>query len=107
MSWTIHEGDVRAVLPTLPDESVHCVVTSPPYWALRDYGVDGQIGQEQSPDEYVEEREPEPRRLGRRPTLREAMRSARAGIAGDPAGEMLFDAGAPIPPMATGRWGRA
>jgi DNA modification methylase len=37
-------GDCRAILPTLPAASVHCVVTSPPYWGLRDYGVAGQIG---------------------------------------------------------------
>ena len=34
----------------LADESVHCVVTSPPYWSLRDYGIKGQLGLEQSPD---------------------------------------------------------
>jgi DNA modification methylase len=39
----------------LPDGSVQCVVTSPPYWGLRDYGHDGQIGLEQTPDEYVAE----------------------------------------------------
>ena len=39
-------GDVREVLPTLDASSIHCVVTSPPYWGLRDYGVDGQIGLE-------------------------------------------------------------
>jgi DNA modification methylase len=38
---------------TLPDKSVHCVITSPPYFGLRDYGHDGQIGLEQTPDEYV------------------------------------------------------
>src|SRR5690606_21107814 len=48
-------GDCREVRRTLPDESVHCVVTSPPYFGLRDYGVDGQIGLEQTPDEYVAE----------------------------------------------------
>jgi len=37
-------GDCREVLRTLPDESVHCVVTSPPYWGLRDYGVEGGAG---------------------------------------------------------------
>lgn len=37
----------------LPDESVHCVVTSPPYWGLRCYGVDGQLGLEDTPEEYV------------------------------------------------------
>jgi DNA modification methylase len=46
-------GDCRDVLRTLPDGSVHCIVTSPPYYGLRDYGVDGQIGLEQTPDDYV------------------------------------------------------
>jgi DNA modification methylase len=49
----IHHGDLFDVLPTLPAQSVHCVVTSPPYWALRDYGVAGQLGLEATPDEYV------------------------------------------------------
>ena len=48
------EGDVREVLKTLDDESVQCVVTSPPYWGLRDYGVDDQLGLEPTPEEYVE-----------------------------------------------------
>lgn len=48
--FTLYVGDVREVLGELPDESVDCVVTSPPYWGLRDYGVDGQIGLERSPD---------------------------------------------------------
>jgi DNA modification methylase len=43
---TILKGDCRDVLATLPAESVHCVVTSPPYFGLRDYGVAGQIGLE-------------------------------------------------------------
>lgn len=46
-------GDVREQLATLPDESVHTVVTSPPYWGLRDYGVAGQIGLEATPAEFV------------------------------------------------------
>jgi len=46
--------DVMDGLRGLPDESVHCVVTSPPYWGLRDYGVDGQVGLEKTPEEYVE-----------------------------------------------------
>jgi DNA modification methylase len=50
----IYHGDVREVLPTLPDESVHCVVTSPPYWGLRDYGVAGQIGLEATPWRWVD-----------------------------------------------------
>lgn len=53
MTVRILTGDCRDVLKTLPDESVHCVVTSPPYWGLRDYGVDGQIGREESPDAFV------------------------------------------------------
>ena len=52
---TILEGDCRNTLKTLPDCSVHCVVTSPPYFALRDYGCDGQIGLEATPDAFVEE----------------------------------------------------
>jgi len=45
--------DVMDGLRGLPDESVHCAVTSPPYWGLRDYGVDGQVGLEKTPEEYV------------------------------------------------------
>jgi DNA modification methylase len=48
-------GDCREVLKTLPDESVHCVVTSPPYWGLRDYGVPGQLGLQETPAAYVED----------------------------------------------------
>ncbi|HAI39891.1 MAG TPA: hypothetical protein DCM40_18245, partial [Maribacter sp.] len=47
------QGDVREVLKTLDDESVQCVVTSPPYWGLRDYGVDDQLGLEATPEEFV------------------------------------------------------
>lgn len=47
-------ADVLDGLRLLSDESVHCVVTSPPYFALRDYGVDGQIGLEKTPNLYVE-----------------------------------------------------
>jgi DNA modification methylase len=46
-------GDALAVLQTLPEESVRCVVTSPPYWGLRDYGMPGQLGLEPTPEEYV------------------------------------------------------
>ena len=49
----IYTGDCLEILKTLPDESVHCCVTSPPYYALRDYGVDGQIGREATPKEYI------------------------------------------------------
>lgn len=46
-------GDALAVLRTLPDDSVHCCVTSPPYYGLRDYGVAGQIGLESTPAEFI------------------------------------------------------
>lgn len=55
MNCQILTGDCREVLKTLPDASVQCCVTSPPYFGLRDYGVAGQIGLELSPAEYVEE----------------------------------------------------
>ena len=47
-------GDCLAQLKTLPDASVQCCVTSPPYWGLRDYGVEGQLGLESTPDAYVQ-----------------------------------------------------
>jgi DNA modification methylase len=46
-------GDCIEGMRTLPDASVHCCVTSPPYWGLRDYGHDGQIGLESTPEAYV------------------------------------------------------
>lgn len=55
MSVTVLEGDSRTVLATLPEASVQCCVTSPPYFGLRDYGHDGQIGLEPTPDAYVAE----------------------------------------------------
>lgn len=50
---TILTGNSLDTLATLPAKSVHCVVTSPPYYGLRDYGVAGQIGLEQTPEKYV------------------------------------------------------
>ena len=50
---TILCGDVLEKLKEMSDESVHCIVTSPPYFGLRDYGVKGQIGLEKTPEEYV------------------------------------------------------
>jgi DNA modification methylase len=47
---TIHTGHALEVLRTLPDESVHCCVTSPPYWGLRDYGLEPQIWDASQPD---------------------------------------------------------
>lgn len=52
---TIHIGDCRTIIATLPANSVHCCVTSPPYWGLRDYGQDKQIGLESTPEAYVAE----------------------------------------------------
>ena len=51
---TIMQGDALEVQGQLPSESANCIVTSPPYWGLRDYGVDGQLGLEATPEEYVE-----------------------------------------------------
>lgn len=50
----VYLGNSLEVVKTLPDESVNCVITSPPYYGLRDYGVDGQIGLEESPERYIE-----------------------------------------------------
>lgn len=52
--WSIYQGDAATVLrEEIPDESIDCVVTSPPYFWLRDYEVEDQIGQEETIDEYV------------------------------------------------------
>ena len=51
--WRLYQGDNREVLPRLPDASVNCVVTSPPYYWQRDYGVDGQFGMEPDIDGFV------------------------------------------------------
>jgi DNA modification methylase len=48
------QGDCRAVLPTLPAGTFRCCITSPPYFSLRDYGVAGQIGLEETPAAYIE-----------------------------------------------------
>jgi DNA modification methylase len=50
----IYQGDCLNILPTLEPKSVQCCVTSPPYYGLRDYGCDGQIGLESTPEAYVE-----------------------------------------------------
>jgi DNA modification methylase len=49
----LRQGDCLEVLRTLPADSVHCCVTSPPFWGLRDYGVPGQLGLEPTPEEFV------------------------------------------------------
>ena len=60
LDWTSDDGAVRLYLGdstetmrAMPEQSVQCIVTSPPYWGLRDYGVDGQMGLEPTPEEYV------------------------------------------------------
>ena len=53
MSEIIH-GNCIEVLKRLDENSIDCCVTSPPYWGLRDYGVDGQLGLERTPEEYTE-----------------------------------------------------
>ena len=54
--WTneVHQGDVIEKLQEMPAESVDLVITSPPYYALRDYGEEGQIGLEETPQEFIE-----------------------------------------------------
>ena len=50
---SILEGDALNILARLPDESVQCVVTSPPYWGLRDYSIEGQIGHEDTLPQFI------------------------------------------------------
>lgn len=50
----VYLGDSLETIKTFPDKSIDCVVTSPPYYGLRDYGVDGQIGLEETPEEYID-----------------------------------------------------
>lgn len=50
----IYCGDARELAEAVPDNSINCIVTSPPYWGLRDYGVPGQVGLEETPELYVE-----------------------------------------------------
>jgi DNA modification methylase len=66
----LHVGDARDVLATMAASSADCIVTSPPYWAKRDYGVAGQYGHEPSPAAYTE-------------TLRQVFREARRVLADD------------------------
>ena len=50
----VYLGDSLEIIRTFPDNSIDCVVTSPPYYGLRDYGVDGQIGLEETPEKYIQ-----------------------------------------------------
>jgi DNA methylase len=67
---TLHVGDARDVLATMPAGLADCIVTSPPYWAKRDYGMAAQYSHEPSPAAYVE-------------TLRTVFREARRVLADD------------------------
>src|SRR5271156_751468 len=51
MSVLLVRGDARAI--PFADKTIHCCVTSPPYWGLRDYGVEGQLGLEKTPEQYI------------------------------------------------------
>jgi DNA modification methylase len=68
--FTLYVGDARTVLAGMPAGSANCIVTSPPYWGKRDYGVAGQYGHEDSPAAYVT-------------TMREVFREARRVLADD------------------------
>ncbi|MEM9803838.1 MAG: site-specific DNA-methyltransferase [Cyanobacteria bacterium P01_D01_bin.56] len=54
LSIEVLHGDCRQLLRQLPDESINCIVTSPPYWGLRDYGCEKQLGMEPTPDHYTD-----------------------------------------------------
>lgn len=51
----IYHGDCRTLLKSIETCSINCCITSPPYYGLRDYGVDGQIGLEETPEQYIEQ----------------------------------------------------
>jgi DNA modification methylase len=68
--WNLYVGDARSVLARMPDRSANCIVTSPPYWGKRNYGVAGQYGHEDTPAAYVN-------------TLREVFAEARRVLADD------------------------
>ncbi len=53
LEWKVYQGDAHSVLKELPDNTYNCVITSPPYYWLRDYGFDQQIGQEETVEQYV------------------------------------------------------
>lgn len=52
--YELHVGDCIESMKGMPERSVNCCVTSPPYFGLRDYGVDGQIGLEESPEPFIQ-----------------------------------------------------
>ncbi len=54
INYEIKNGDALSILQSMPSESVDCCITSPPYFNLRDYGVENQIGLEKTPNAYIE-----------------------------------------------------
>jgi site-specific DNA-methyltransferase (adenine-specific) len=50
---TLYNGEALEVLKLMPDESVNCIITSPPYWGLRDYGIENQLGLEYNHQDYI------------------------------------------------------
>lgn len=54
IEWNVYKGDALSVLKGLPSDRFNCIITSPPYYWLRDYRIDGQIGKEETVDEYIE-----------------------------------------------------
>lgn len=54
VAWSVYQGDAQQTLKKLPDSTYNCCITSPPYYNLRDYGVENQIGLEETVTEYVE-----------------------------------------------------
>lgn len=68
--WNLYVGDAAVVLAGMPDQSANCIVTSPPYWGKRNYGVAGQYGHEDTPAAYVN-------------TMREVFAEARRVLADD------------------------
>lgn len=89
---TLLTGKSLEMLRTLPDESVDCVVTSPPYLGLRDYGVDGQYGLEGSPAEFVE-------------TMRQVFAEVRRVLTADGTCWINIDDSYAYPPGSAGRQG--
>ncbi|HZP54981.1 site-specific DNA-methyltransferase [Actinocrinis sp.] len=89
---TLWLGDALDVLRGMPDESVDCIVTSPPYYGLRDYGVPGQYGLESSPAEYVE-------------IMRQVFVEARRVLAKDGTCWINLDDSYAYPPGSAGRQG--
>lgn len=89
---TLLLGDALEQLRTLPDGSVDCIVTSPPYYGLRDYGTPGQYGLEATPAAYVE-------------TLRALFAEARRVLADDGTCWINIDDSYAYPPGSAGRQG--